>query len=162
MYIWYKKKLKKKIMKSIKNIHPKIQNASKEFIVTNKPDYKFYGHFFLYMIIEEDEKCPTAGVTVRGTKMYMKYNPKLIDALTLAQVKWLLCHELKHLLYKHVNRTIGGGYDHKKSNIVQDQIINTVIDENFDPTVVDPIIGKVVDPTGEYEVDIPKLRAQPE
>ena len=152
---------------SIKHIHQKIQTAITELITNNKPDYKFYGHFFLYMIIREDKSIPTAGVTVKGTKMYMVYNPTLIDLLTVAEVKWLLCHELKHLLYNHVNRTISGGYDHKKSNIVQDMIINTVIDEDFDATLdgkplITPIIGEYKDPNSDFVVNIPKLRVPPE
>lgn len=154
---------------SIKHIHPKIQTAILEFITNNKPDYKFYGHFFLYMIIREDKNMPTAGVTVKGTKMYMYYNPKLIDLLTIGEVKWLLCHELKHLLYNHVNRTISGGYDPKKSNIVQDMIINTVIDEDFEAEfngepLITPIIGEYKEGDGkdDFKVSIPKLRVPPE
>ena len=151
-------------MKALKHIHPKIQTAILEFITSNTPDYKFYGHFFLYMIITEDTNCPTAGVTVKGTKMHMVYNPVLIDQLSVGEVKWLLCHELKHLLYDHVNRTIGGGYDHKKANIVQDMVINTVIDEDFNTKIVIPIIGKYSnkDDGGDFEVNIPKLRVPPE
>ena len=152
---------------SINHIHPKIQTAILEFITNNKPDYKFYGHFFLYMIIREDNSIPTAGVTVKGTKMYMVYNSDLIDLLTLGEVKWLLCHELKHLLYDHVNRTISGGYDHKKSNIVQDMIINTVIDEDFEAVykgnpLITPIIGDYEGVNNNFKVSIPKLRVPPE
>lgn len=150
--------------KVLSHIHPKLQTAIMEFIVNNKPDYKFYGHFFMYMHIIPDENIPTACVTVVGTKMQMRYNPTFVSLLTVPEVKWLLCHELKHLLYDHINRTIDGGYDPKKSNIVQDQIINTVIDEDFDTEVVKPIIGQYSNKAtgGDFEVNIPKLRVPPE
>ena len=36
-------------MRVLKHIHPKIQQAILEFITNNKPDYKFYGHYFFFV-----------------------------------------------------------------------------------------------------------------
>ena len=147
-------------MEQLKKIHPKLAQAILELLVTNKPNYKFYGHFFLHMNINENVNMPTAGVYAKGTKLCMDYSPSFVDKLTNEETKWLLGHELKHLLYSHINRTKRMGYDHRKSNIVQDMIINSVLKEEFDNSVMTPIKGEYGE--GEDKVTIPELLVPPE
>ena len=143
-----------------RNIHPKLQEAILDLISVSNPDYRFYGHFFMYMNIQPSTQLPTAGVYMKGTRMYMDYSHKFVDSLSLEQTKWLLFHEIKHLLYKHINRTKTSGYDHKKSNIVQDMIINTIIKEDFDGKIIHAIKGEIGE--GEDMVKIPELLVPPE
>lgn len=149
-----------------RHIHPILQEAILDLISASSPNYKFYGQFFMYMNIKANDKLPTAGVYMKGTKMYMDYNHDFVSALTLEQAKWLLFHEIKHLLYKHINRTKTSGYDHKKSNIVQDMIINSIIKEDFDKNVVHAIKGDIkvgVDDEGKDKITkIPELLVPPE
>lgn len=147
-------------MENLKKIHPKLSEAILELLVKRNPDYKFYGQFFLHLNIQPSTRLKTAGVYAKGTKLYMDYNHKFIDNLTIKEVKWLLGHEIKHLLYAHINRTKASGYDHKKSNIVQDMIINSILKEDFSADIMTAISGEYGE--GEDKVTIPKLLVPPE
>jgi predicted metal-dependent peptidase len=126
-----------------KNIHPKLLKCVTD-MMTSHIEYSFYGEFSLYINFEATTDIPTAGVCFKNTNMHYYYNPKWIDTLTEKQVNFLHVHELAHLLSNHVKRTVG--FDPKISNIAQDMIINTSIEESFSSSFVecitDPKTGK--------------------
>lgn len=81
----------------------------------------FYASLALRMQIVEDESCETAYTD--GIKI--GYNPKLIDELSLAEVKGLLCHEIQHVAHFHHTRM--DTRDSTKWNYATDYTINPIL-----------------------------------
>jgi predicted metal-dependent peptidase len=117
-------------------IHPKILKCVTDML-TSHIEYSFYGELSLYINFEESKSIPTAGVCFKNSSMNYIYNSEWIDTLTEKNINFLHIHELAHLLCNHIKRTVG--YDQKLSNIVQDMIINTSIEENFPSSFVECI-----------------------
>lgn len=130
----------------------------------NTPDGKksmnltFYGYFFTRINFEEVHDNSTACVYAKGSRLYLRYNKKFIDVLDREELRFLLMHELSHLLFSHLNRI--GDRNPRKANVVADMIINTAILEDFDSSFKQ-IHGKY--DLGESNVlEIPKLLVPPE
>lgn len=92
--------------------------------------YNYYGHFALFFDFVEEATLPAAaGVTIKDRRLKFYYNPKLIDECVeeLGEdfLKFLVVHEVSHILLSHVTRT--GEREHQLANIAQDMIINTAI-----------------------------------
>ncbi len=101
-----------------------IQEGIKDFII--KDNLSFYGNFLLNVNFYKTEKIGTAGVNFKQLRMNFYYNPKFLDKLNQKQIKYLMIHELFHLLFSHPKR--GQGYYHPLANIAMDMIINEIID----------------------------------
>lgn len=143
-------------------INPKISNEIADMITISKPNYRFYGEFYTHVAFKEQEGMGTAGVTAKNLKMWLYYDPKFLNALSPKQTRYLLYHEIAHLLYDHINRTQMGGYDQKKANIAQDCIINSVIEKDFDHKTFDQIEGELKNSDGEVIGKYPNLKIPPE
>lgn len=143
-------------------INPKISNEIADMITISSPNYRFYGEFYTHVAFKEQEGMGTAGVTAKNLKMWLYYDPKFLDALSPKQTRYLLYHEIAHLLYDHINRTQMGGYDPKKANIAQDCIINSVIEKDFDHNTFDQIEGELKNADGEVIGNYPNLKIPPE
>lgn len=143
-------------------VHIKIEEAIANLISKASPDYRFYGHFYLHINILEKVGMGTAGVTVKNSKMYMYYDPMFIDLLSNEQVMYLLYHEIKHLLYDHVNRSINANYNPKLTNIATDCIINSIIESDFDKSTYTEIQGEVLKPDGTVFGSYPNLKVPKE
>ena len=60
-------------------------------------DYPFYGYFLMRLDLISDPSCKTA--CTNG--YYIKYNPHFTSVLNDKQLKTLLIHEIRHIIYKH-------------------------------------------------------------
>lgn len=102
-----------------------------------KTDLSFYADFINWVSlvpIKSNQtyygvKCDTAFATVLNGKLTIGYNVDWFAKLDDAQKSYVLIHEINHLLSSHSLR--GHNLNRDKTNIAQDVIINTIID-NFD------------------------------
>lgn len=118
-----------------------------------KANMSFYGYFLTTINFREVNDNSTAAVYANGSRLYFKYNKAFIDVLSKEEIRFLLMHELSHLLFSHLNRI--GDRNMKKSNVVADMIINTSIVEDFDSTFKQ--IHGVYELTNGKKIKIPKL-----
>lgn len=97
--------------------------------VITSPEFIFYGAIIAKLKFIYDESLPTAAVD----GIHMIFNPSFILGLTHRQTVFVLMHEVKHLVYKHIERL--GDRDHKLWNIAGDYVINNFLDtKKFDLT----------------------------
>lgn len=75
--------------------------------------------------VENPELVSTMGVT--ADTMY--FNPEFVKGLTIAEVPFLLIHEILHIAFKHGLR--GEGKNHKLYNMAADLYINKYIADEF-------------------------------
>lgn len=129
-------------VKNIQHAHPKIINVITEMIVKQELGMSFYGQFALYINFKCNNKIPTAGVYVAKTGMQMVYNEDFINSLTHRQTRFLMIHEMLHLISDHGNRRDKWNADATISNINQDQIINTEITRCYDNHTDYPDVDK--------------------
>jgi predicted metal-dependent peptidase len=86
-------------------------------------DHPFFGSILLKYPILPNESIKTLAVTNRG-RIY--YNPKFVEALTVQQVVWALCHEAMHVVGQHAQRL--HNRKHRKWNFATDAWINDTLD----------------------------------
>jgi len=107
--------------------HEKIQEA----LISFSRNEEAYYYEFLMMVsfheAEDDDEIPTAAVCADKRGLHLIWNRKFIDELDIPQIRFLLMHEVAHLLSKHTIRTAAKNFDHLKANITQDMIINDLI-----------------------------------
>lgn len=132
-------------MKTFNDIDPILSDQIISFIYNkdSKLNMGFYGYFFTRINFEEVNDDSTACVYVKGSRLYLRYNKSFIEKLSVKEVRFLLMHELSHLLFSHLNRI--GDRDMRKSNIVADMIINSTILSDFDDSF------KLIE--GNYKLD---------
>ena len=80
-----------------------------------KANMSFYGYFLTTINFREVNDNSTAAVYANGSRLYFKYNKAFIDVLSKEEIRFLLMHELSHLLFSHLNRI--GDRNMKKSNV---------------------------------------------
>jgi len=78
----------------------------------------FIGQLLMLKIIE-DPKCPTIGVSNKGT---MEYNDEFVKSLNDKQLLWVMAHEVLHLAYLHPFRC--GNRNPRIWNIAADLKVN--------------------------------------
>jgi predicted metal-dependent peptidase len=101
-------------------------------------DLSFYGYFLTNINIIQDESRPTAWVFVDREGLQMRYNPFFMGLLNKPQKRFILIHELQHLLSGHIRRMTN--QDPEISNVVMDQIINSGIITSNLPGVEVPVL----------------------
>jgi predicted metal-dependent peptidase len=82
----------------------------------------------------EERKHPgfTAGVIIRKNGAFsFGYNPEFIESLDEKQIKFIITHEVQHVLSNHIQRATMAGFDHYTSNSCADMIINSNIVTSF-------------------------------
>ena len=91
---------------------------------------EFFSFILARINIEETSTIPTCAVALND-KMQLSflYNPEFINSLPTPQVKFIIIHEIYHILYQHLMRI--NGRDKYVSNIAQDWIINFNIIKDF-------------------------------
>lgn len=107
--------------------HEKIQEALISF---SRNEEAYYYEFLMMVSFHEatdDEEIPTAAVCADRRGLHLIWNRKFIDSLDISQIRFLLMHEVSHLLSRHTIRTAAKNFDHLKANITQDMIINDLI-----------------------------------
>jgi len=108
-----------------------LKDTLKQFVGETDADLRFFGEFFLFFNFEENNKIPTAGVTIdKNAQLKFLYNSKFIESLDKEEMPFLMMHEMFHILWSHVQRT--GTKERQMSNIVQDMIINDHIKGEYD------------------------------
>jgi predicted metal-dependent peptidase len=121
----------KRLSKSIRNAHPKIIRAVQEMIV--RPDLKmmWYGNFALHINFREEKSVGTIGVRFTRKGMEMVYNSEFVDKQTDETMRFVMIHEILHLVSQHQYRADKWNADKDIANVVMDQIINTEITRNY-------------------------------
>jgi predicted metal-dependent peptidase len=122
---------------NLKNAHPKITNFVKNMLIDLNYNLPYYGEFCLRINFFETKSVPTCGVNVSTQGMNFYQNFDFLSSLSDKEINFIVIHEIYHLLFNHPQRTVGGRFDHKLSNVVQDMIINQVIVDEFPKTFID-------------------------
>ena len=113
-------------------MNTKLNNLLKEFVSSTIPEKRFFGEFMLWFNFKEMSSCPTVGVMSKNGTITCVYNNDFVEKLKNESLAFVMLHECEHVLRSHISRTITGGFKHKKSNIAQDMIINSIIKESYD------------------------------
>ncbi len=118
---------------------PDIQNAKKKIDYTCEVDsgniidriygarlhllrhQPFYSTLAMSIVFKEDASMPTAAVDGR----HMFYNKHFINALNESELVFLICHELLHLVLRHLTRR--GKRDPRLYNEAADYVINYML-----------------------------------
>ena len=91
----------------------------------------FFGYFFFQMGKELDLalRAPT-GVTFRGTKYILFFQPFLFLEQTPEQMLSSIRHEILHIVFRHLLRArdLRGSYSKLALNLAMDAIVNTYLD----------------------------------
>lgn len=115
-------------------MNQKLLDSINRLISDTALGFQFFGEFANFVEFRRDDNIPTAGVAIRGNKMYCYYNDEFINKLSESEVNYLVIHEMKHLIFNHHGRT---GTRHRLvSNIATDMIINHLIDTEIPDTLV--------------------------
>jgi len=91
-------------------------------------DHPFFGTIALKLKITEDKTLPTYMAT---DGFCLSYNPKLIQEISLSEIKGVIAHEVMHIAMLHHLRE--GNRNHVKWNYACDYAINPILrDSGFD------------------------------
>ena len=85
------------------------------------------------MLMEKrmSRSCPTMGVGVEGTRLVLYYNPDFIDTLSDAELRFIITHEIYHVIFHHITvRLPEREEDRELYNIAADMAINCLIPES--------------------------------
>lgn len=88
----------------------------------------FIHEFLLVMSKSAEEAVKTMGVSVKNASVRLFYSPTFLAKLTDSEARWVLCHEVLHLVFHHC--TIRASIDKRKheiDNIAADLAINQLI-----------------------------------
>ncbi|MBU2007451.1 MAG: hypothetical protein KKF08_18940 [Gammaproteobacteria bacterium] len=91
---------------------------AKVFLITNK-DWAWFGQLSCYLNFVKNEKVPTAAVDLLGN---FYYNEKWMTDLTDENLRAVVCHEILHLAFRHLERV--DSRDHKIWNVACDLKVN--------------------------------------
>ncbi len=97
--------------------HHKMIKARAELVL----EHPFFAHLAMRLELREDPTCRTAWSDGR----LLAYNPHYVDALPLAKVKGMQCHEVLHLACCHHTRR--NGRDERLWNMACDYAINPIL-----------------------------------
>lgn len=119
----------------IKVCPKKIQDALSDFLIVDKLEFFYF--FCSKVEWYEDNSSPTMWAGVRNFKLAMGFNTEFLNDLNMQETKYLIAHEMGHLIGDHSKR--GKGYDHKKANKAMDDIINYMLDKHHSNVMTHPI-----------------------
>ena len=92
---------------------------------------QFIHEFIIMMSKHADESIKTMGVLVENARIKLTYAPSFLAKLTDSEARWVLVHEILHLVFHHC--TVRSSTDprlHKLDNIACDLAINQLIPED--------------------------------
>jgi predicted metal-dependent peptidase len=126
-----------------------------EYLVTSMILGDSFIHQFVIMMVKEaDERIGTMGVRIKNAMIELVYSPKFMETLTDSEVRWVLVHEILHIVFHHC--TVRGSTDPRMQhldNIAADLAINQLI----------PNTGFVLQPREEViKICLPKAFNFPE
>ena len=116
-----------------------------EYLVTSMILGDPFVHEFIIMMSKfADEDIKTMGVRVENARIYLAYAPSFLKKLTDSEARWVLVHEILHLVFHHC--TVRSSNDprlHQLDNIAADLAINQLIPETGhimkpDPKTITP------------------------
>jgi len=119
----------------IKRCPEKIQEALLDFLTKDKLEFFYF--FCSKVVWYEDNSRPTMWAGVVDMKLAMGFNTEFLNDLNVPETKYLIGHELGHLIGNHGKR--GKGYDHEKANRAMDDIINYMLDKHHGSIMTHPI-----------------------
>lgn len=117
----------------------------------------------MLMIVDKksDSKIGTMGVCMKDSRIELRYNPKFVDMLTDAEVRFVLKHETLHVAMHHITTRLSEDPKEQQLwNIAADMAINCLIPENGTcqaPIRKDPKTGEVI-----FKPQLPKDHGFPE
>lgn len=90
----------------------------------------FIHEFIIIMTKTADEAIKTMGVMVKDAAIHLHYSCKFLDQLTDSEARWVLVHEVLHLVFHHCTaRSSADPRMHELDNIAADLAINQLIPE---------------------------------
>lgn len=88
--------------------------------------HPFYHRFFINMRRWPDPRVKTAGVRVKGGRIFLTYNPEWLALLSVGGLKYLIRHEIHHVALQHcTTRRSTDPSKHKIDNEAMDLAINS-------------------------------------
>ena len=110
-------------------------------------DDMFVHEILMIMDKKADSKVETMGVCMHESRIQLRYNPKFVDMLTDAEVRFVLKHETLHVVLHHITTRLSEDPKERQLwNIAADLAINCLISDNgacTPPKRTDPKTGKV-------------------
>ena len=88
----------------------------------------FIHEFIIMMSKHADDRIETMGVCIKNAIIQLVYSPKFMAKLTDSEVRWVLVHEILHIVFHHC--TVRSSTDprmHQLDNIACDLAINQLI-----------------------------------
>lgn len=128
-------------------VYNDVMECLNEFLLKNyskTTDLSFYGYFLTNFNILQDESRSTAWVFIDRDGLQMRYNPYFMGLLNKPQKRFILIHELQHILSGHLRRSTH--QDPELGNVIADQIINSGIVTSKFPGVSSPTLLDVYNP----------------
>ena len=71
---------------------------AKIWLITNKP---WFGQLSCYLNPRENNNIPTMSIDIKGN---MYYNVKFCQTLSDEKLRAIVCHEILHLAFRHLDR----------------------------------------------------------
>ena len=97
---------------------------------------KFVHEVLMMMDKRCDNSIQTMGVHVEGTRIFLAYNEKFVGTLSDSELRWVITHEIYHLILHHCTvRLPEDKHDHKLYNIAADLAINCLIPTDANRTI---------------------------
>lgn len=114
-------------------LDPRLAEVLLEFATSYSKYYNpFYAHLLFNINIVETDEIPTFAVTFRNMQFYMLYNKEFLNSLkTKDELRFVIIHELLHIISNHLSRALKNNHNIRISNVVQDWIINEAIIEEY-------------------------------
>lgn len=105
---------------------------------------KFVHEILMMMDKRSNNSIKTMGVYVEGTRIYLDYNEAFANSLSDAELRWVITHEIYHLILHHCPvRMPLNKNDHKLYNMAADLAINCLIPTDANRTIPVDKDGKV-------------------
>ncbi len=118
-----------KLDKLIGETDPRVDHEAREKLITARVRMLMKAPFFGNLatrlkLLNADDWCPTAATD--GRNFY--YNSRFINMLRVAEIEFLVGHELLHVVYDHLGRK--AHRDHQVWNIANDFAVNADLKEH--------------------------------
>lgn len=86
----------------------------------------YFSYILLRMKRIETTEIPTMGVLPTASCIELYYNPKFVETLSYLEFRYVLMHEILHVINSHAEREIKK-YSHEYNNICMDLAVNSIL-----------------------------------
>lgn len=107
-----------------------LQTIVKSMLLDRDFNMQYYGDCLMLFDIEENNDIKTIGVAIIDRRVKMLVNRKFLESLTLEQVKYVLAHEVLHIVLGHILRSKdfnNMNIPHDLQNIGADMAVNSIL-----------------------------------